>query len=141
MGPRNFRNANCCNESFNQRWTLEQLVQIHRVFRRCGWDIYPDAWTPRQVREALAGVAPQWDEVTERPVYDPGHGDDFTARDEQECTLGEFLCGTEVLTPADIVRIRALVPGKRFVGRVRMVAPGEAVAAEWAIEVRGPREE
>jgi len=61
-------NFNACNESFNQRFTLEQLVTLHRVWMACGWDIYPDTWTDRQIREALRGIPPQWDD-NEEPVY------------------------------------------------------------------------
>lgn len=60
-----------CNESFNQQFTAEELLTLWRAYRDCGWDIAPDAWTPRQVREALAGKVPKWQPRDERPTYDP----------------------------------------------------------------------
>jgi hypothetical protein len=33
-----------CNESFNQRWTLEELTKIYEAYHACEWDILPDAW-------------------------------------------------------------------------------------------------
>jgi hypothetical protein len=56
---RSFANV---NESFNQRFTLTELVTIHRCWMASGWDIYPDKWTPLQVAEALRGIIPSWDE-------------------------------------------------------------------------------
>jgi hypothetical protein len=55
-------------ESFNLDFTAEELLQIARMQRASGWDFCPDQWTARQVREALKGVPPRWDE-NERPVY------------------------------------------------------------------------
>ena len=51
-----------CRESFLQRFTTEQLIQIHRMWIACGVDIFPDTWTDEQGQGALAGKAPQWDE-------------------------------------------------------------------------------
>ena len=49
-----------CTESFLDRFTAEQLLQLWRVWNECGWDICPDQWTERQVREALQGKPPLW---------------------------------------------------------------------------------
>lgn len=63
-----------CHESFNQSernpFTAEQLLQIYRMHQKCECecDFYPDEWTYRQVKEALAGKPPQWDEE-EKVVY------------------------------------------------------------------------
>ena len=62
-------NMNTTSETFNDRYTLEQLVQIGRMLLASEWDIYPDQWTDRQVREALKGIPPQWDKATEKPIY------------------------------------------------------------------------
>lgn len=63
-------NANYCNESFNEQFTIEELIKIHRALALCAWDILPDSWTERQIREALElGRVPTWDEQ-ERPTYD-----------------------------------------------------------------------
>lgn len=56
------------NEEFNWRFTLTELVRIWDAWNQCGWDFYPDQWSDRQVREALRGIAPDWDD-RERPVF------------------------------------------------------------------------
>jgi len=61
-------NMNITREDFNDRFTAEQLVQIGRMLLASEWDIYPDQWSDRQVREALAGKPPRFD-ARERPVY------------------------------------------------------------------------
>ena len=63
-------NFNRVTESFNQRFSMEELVQIHRAWMASGWDFHPDQWTERQVQEALQGKAPRWNDQ-EEPVYDP----------------------------------------------------------------------
>jgi hypothetical protein len=73
------RNMNRTRESFNARYTSEQLIQIFRMHLACGWDIDPDEWTPRQVREALAGTVPTWD-IRQRATY---------AQRLSECCLAE----------------------------------------------------
>jgi hypothetical protein len=58
-----------CNETFNQRFTGEELLTLWRMYRECGWDIPPDRWSNRQVREALGkNVIPQFTDE-ERPFY------------------------------------------------------------------------
>ena len=61
-------NLNATTESFNDQYSLEELIQIHRMFLLSEWDIYPDCWTKRQVKEALQGIPPQWTR-NERPKY------------------------------------------------------------------------
>jgi hypothetical protein len=46
---------NNTTESFNQRYTVEQLVLIYRAYQRSEWDITPDYWTPKEVKLALEG--------------------------------------------------------------------------------------
>lgn len=62
---------NSNNETQNDSWTLPQLVAIYEAWMQCGWDIHPDNWTPRQITEALDGIAPDWTETTARcaPLY------------------------------------------------------------------------
>lgn len=55
-------------ESFNDRFTAEQLLKLVRMHWASEWDIPPDEWTPRQIRESLRGKPPRWDDG-ERPVY------------------------------------------------------------------------
>lgn len=63
-------NANYCNESFNEQFTIEELIKIHRALALCAWDILPDSWTERQIQEALElGRVPTWNN-DELPTYD-----------------------------------------------------------------------
>lgn len=64
------RNFDDCRDSFNQNYTIDQLVQIHRMWMACDWDNYPDTWEDRQVEEALQGIVPRWNNQTGEPVYD-----------------------------------------------------------------------
>lgn len=57
------------NETFNQRFTAEELIIIWRAWNQSGWDFYPEQWEERQVQEALKGVPPRWDD-NEQPVYE-----------------------------------------------------------------------
>lgn len=61
-------NFDSCREDFLDRFTLEQLVQIHRMWLASEWDIYPDTWTDRQVKQALAGKPPRWSARSEKPL-------------------------------------------------------------------------
>jgi len=71
-GPEELRlivsNMNYNNEGFNEHYTAEQLIQIYRMQIASGWDFWPDEWTTRQVKEALAGIVPQWND-NEEPIY------------------------------------------------------------------------
>jgi hypothetical protein len=52
-----------CNETFNQRYTAEQLLQLYRAYKLCRWDFTPDRWHPKQVFHAISlGVVPEWNE-------------------------------------------------------------------------------
>lgn len=62
------RNLDTCRESFNDQHTADELLQIGRMWLASDFDISPDHWTPRQVREALKGRPPTWD-ANERPTY------------------------------------------------------------------------
>lgn len=62
------KNMDATRESFNQAFTSEQLLQIFRMQLASGWDFSPDQWTPRQVKEALQGITPAWNEE-EEPIY------------------------------------------------------------------------
>lgn len=46
-------------------WTAEELLTIWHAWKNSDWDIYPDAWEPQQVAEALEGRSPSWREATE----------------------------------------------------------------------------
>lgn len=62
------QNFNSCNETFNSRFTAVQLLALHKAWMLSPWDKNPDIWTTRQIREALRGTPPDWDE-NEKPVY------------------------------------------------------------------------
>ncbi len=62
------QNFGGCSETFNQQFSLEQLFKIHKAWMLSEWDINPDRWTRRQLREALKGKPPRWDD-NEKPVY------------------------------------------------------------------------
>ncbi len=87
-------NLDYTSESFNDRWTLEQLVQLHRMLQASEWDILPDVWTERQVDEALAGIPPSWDD-DENPVYDDQRAAheacDCGCEDGRICAYGKTL--------------------------------------------------
>jgi len=44
---------NNCNETFNQKFTPEELMKLWRGYKLCEWDITPDDWTHGQVRRWL----------------------------------------------------------------------------------------
>lgn len=47
--------------------SAEQWLRIYDAYHECGWDFTPDQWTDWQIKGALRGVVPQWDE-NERPI-------------------------------------------------------------------------
>lgn len=61
-------NMNHTMEGFNDRYTAAQLIQINRMLVASEWEVFPDQWTKRQVKEALAGKPPQWRVVGGRLV-------------------------------------------------------------------------
>lgn len=50
------------NESFNQKFTVEGLLALHKAWMLSEWDISPDRWTTEQVQAALLGTPPRWDD-------------------------------------------------------------------------------
>ena len=46
------------HEGINQDYSAIELLKLVDAMLRSGWDITPDAWTPRQRREALRGIVP-----------------------------------------------------------------------------------
>jgi len=61
-------NINYIREDFLDRYTVDELLQLYRMCLLSEWDVYPDEWTKRQVKEALLGIVPQWSK-DERPMY------------------------------------------------------------------------
>lgn len=46
---------NNCNETFNHKFTVEQLINIYRAYKRSEFDVPPDRWTEQEIIYALAG--------------------------------------------------------------------------------------
>lgn len=59
---------NDCSETFNQQFTATELLQLAAAHQASDFDFYPDQWTERQIKEALRGIVPQWDD-NEQPSY------------------------------------------------------------------------
>jgi hypothetical protein len=62
------------SESWNSQWSISELVAIHDAYQRSEWLIEPRLWTDRQIREALLGIAPNWEDGDAssndlKPVY------------------------------------------------------------------------
>lgn len=51
-----------CSEDFLSRFTVAELLKLRAAWKLAEWDYYPDQWTEHQVKEALRGRVPQWDE-------------------------------------------------------------------------------
>lgn len=56
-----------CREDFLERYSVEQLIAIREAWMASKWDLYPDQWTDAQVKAAIAGWVPNWDE-REKPI-------------------------------------------------------------------------
>jgi len=57
-----------CRECAIDSLTIPELLNVYHCWMRCGWNIYPDEWTAKQMAEAKQGICPDWDD-RERPVY------------------------------------------------------------------------
>lgn len=58
---------NNCNETFNQKFTMEELCKIVKAHLNSKWDIYPDDWSKEQIKAALEnGTSPDWIETSSR---------------------------------------------------------------------------
>lgn len=62
------QNFDKCPEVFLRRFSLVELWAIYRAWMLSGWATYPHRWTSRQIREALIGKPPRWNE-RQRAVY------------------------------------------------------------------------
>ena len=50
-------------ESFNQRFTITELVRLWQVSYLCEWDYDPYQWSQEQIADALGdGIIPTFDE-------------------------------------------------------------------------------
>jgi hypothetical protein len=59
---------NSCREDAIDHLTIPELINVYQCWMRCGWYIYPDQWTVKQMSEAKRGICPDWDD-DERPLY------------------------------------------------------------------------
>lgn len=50
------------NEGFNDRYNVTELLAIVESWMTSEWDIPPDEWTTRQVKEAIKGKPPMFRE-------------------------------------------------------------------------------
>lgn len=44
-----------CRESFNELFTIPELILIYQAYKRSEFDIPPDRWTSEEIELALAG--------------------------------------------------------------------------------------
>jgi len=52
-----------CNETFNGKFTVGELLIIAAAHKECKWDYFPDQWTEQQIAEAIMhGAVPEWEE-------------------------------------------------------------------------------
>lgn len=51
-----------CNESFLQSFSEDSLMKLWRAWALSPWNFRPEYWTVLQIREALTGIVPNWDE-------------------------------------------------------------------------------
>lgn len=61
---------NQCNETFNQKFTVEELIKLADICFNSNYDFLPDQYTGRQLYEAIKyNRTPTWDSK-ENPTYD-----------------------------------------------------------------------
>lgn len=59
------------NESFNMRFSADELIRLASAWESCEFDIPPHRWEARQVAEALRGTVPKFND-DETPKYEDG---------------------------------------------------------------------
>lgn len=70
---------NNCNETFNQKFTMEELCKITKAHLNSKWDIYPDEWSEEQIKAALEnGTSPDWIETTSGRLIARTNDSDWT---------------------------------------------------------------
>jgi hypothetical protein len=63
-------NLNVNSETFNDKYSIEELIQINRMLMLADWEIYPDQWSQKQIKEALQGIPPSWKKDGKPEYYD-----------------------------------------------------------------------
>jgi len=54
---------NNCNESFNEKFTIDELIKLYNAYMNAEWDFRPDEWTEEQIQSCLKyNRTPEWDE-------------------------------------------------------------------------------
>lgn len=67
-----------CRESFNQRYTVAELVRLVNCMMASGWDFSPDQWEQEQLTDALRyGIAPAFCARSEAPITYACSGEDM----------------------------------------------------------------
>lgn len=110
-------NLNRCAESFLDDFDAAQLLAIGRAQLGGEWDITPDQWSPRQVREALSGIPPRFIQPEPGDLLAPlyrGELGDFVGQCQEGHDLSEADAGTCPTCSAGVVVVPVL----------RSVAPG-----------------
>jgi hypothetical protein len=70
------RTIDWMRESFNDKFTAQELLRLITVARECEWDLMPDQWTAAQCAEALAfGTVPRFEERPDGSLHALGVSD------------------------------------------------------------------
>jgi hypothetical protein len=67
-------------------FTPEEWIKIHRAYARGEWDLTPDEWTDRQLREAIEGHSPRFEDEGGNP------GRAIYADGTKQCGRRNVLC-------------------------------------------------
>lgn len=57
------------NETFNMRYSAQELLRLTQMWEACEFDIPPHRWEALQITQALRGVVPQFND-DETPKYE-----------------------------------------------------------------------
>ena len=53
---------NNVREDFLQQFSAQELLTLYAAWMACEWDIWPDQWSDAQVKAALRGEVPRFDD-------------------------------------------------------------------------------
>lgn len=75
-----------CSESFNARFTLDELMALFMAYAFSEWDILPGGWTEAQVQDALRyNISPAFYRDTETAITYEATEDDLDAICREFC--------------------------------------------------------
>lgn len=123
---------NHCSETFNQKYSAEELLKIHAVWKLIEWDFPPDEWTSYQLSNALKGVVPSWD-TNGQPKSKPRI---------EELIAESIDTGKRVVTHAAVLQhhIRQISTGNEG-DTCETIYYGTRDGKDWTILVRHPDKE